>query len=171
MNAQKMHQKYEVQTLRGNVCDGQRAQFSSLDTKQESKQIAELELLDACCAESNLLDACCAELDLLDTQSSVQTKGWIQGLIHQIKLTSRAMELLTSLFKSSIMLINPQVPGTLYTSACPICAFYLSISDIDVTYCSCTYHPFCLAIQMENNPSPNCRPHQLHCILLFQFIA
>ncbi len=43
-----------------------------------SKQIAELELLDARCVE----------LNLLDTQSSVQTKGWIQGLIHQIKLMS-----------------------------------------------------------------------------------
>jgi hypothetical protein len=34
------------------------------------------------------LDECWAELDLLDTQSSVQTKGWLKGLIHQIKLIS-----------------------------------------------------------------------------------
>jgi len=46
--------------------------------KRYSKQIAELELLDARCVE----------LSLLDTQSSVQTNGWIQGLIHQIRLMS-----------------------------------------------------------------------------------
>jgi hypothetical protein len=83
-----------------------------------------------------------------------KNKVWIVGLMHQIHfmisgngVTSKPLPI------ENLVSLPLRRPNSVMITSCPICGMSYAYNNIVVSSCGCTYHLFCLGINLESKPS------------------